>query len=79
MRRRPVVHVRFGTPVDLSGLTGTPGAQAMRATDRIVEGIAQTLVPLRRDELELPHFVDSTRPVDMSRVRKHRTAGLGGS
>jgi 1-acyl-sn-glycerol-3-phosphate acyltransferase len=76
IRHRPVVHVRFGTPVDLTGLTGTPGAQAMRATDRIVEGIAQTLVPLRRDELELPRVVDRTRPVDMSRVRKHRSAGL---
>jgi len=69
------VHVRFGEPVDLSGVTGTAGAQAMRATDRIVEGIAQTLAPLRADELETPRHVDRTRPPDLSRVRRHRSAG----
>ncbi|RSM70884.1 1-acyl-sn-glycerol-3-phosphate acyltransferase [Actinoplanes sp. ATCC 53533] len=77
IRRRPVVHVSFGEPVDLSGLTGTAGAQAMRATDRIVEGIAQTLAPLRPGELETPHHVDHTRTPDMSRVRRHRVAGTG--
>jgi 1-acyl-sn-glycerol-3-phosphate acyltransferase len=69
MARRPVVQVRFGEPVDLSGLTGSAGAQAMRATQRIIEGIDQTLVPLRTGEPQIPHFVDRTRPVDMSRVR----------
>jgi 1-acyl-sn-glycerol-3-phosphate acyltransferase len=67
--RRPVVWVRFGEPVDLSGLTGSPGARAMRATQRIVEGIDRTLEPLRVDEPRMPRFVDRTRPVDMSRVR----------
>ncbi|MEU7905486.1 lysophospholipid acyltransferase family protein [Actinoplanes sp. NPDC049118] len=76
IRHRPVVHVRFGEPVDLSGLSGTSGAQAMRATDRIVEGIARTLEPLRVDEPQLPRYVDRTRPVEMSRVRKRRSAGL---
>jgi 1-acyl-sn-glycerol-3-phosphate acyltransferase len=76
IRHRPVVHVRFGEPVDLSGLTGTAGAQAMRATDRIVEGIARTLEPLRPDEPELPRYVDRTRPVEMARVRKRRSGGL---
>ncbi|GID92169.1 lysophospholipid acyltransferase family protein [Amorphoplanes digitatis] len=75
IRDRPVVYVRFGEPVDLSGLTGTDGARAMRATDRIVEGIARTLEPLRAGEPELPRFVDRTRPVEMSRVRKRRSAG----
>ena len=75
--QRPVVHVRFGEPVDLSGLTGTPGAQAMRATDRIVEGIAETLAPLRADEPQTPRHVDHTRPPDMSRVRRNRRAGIG--
>jgi 1-acyl-sn-glycerol-3-phosphate acyltransferase len=77
IRHRPIVDVRFGEPVDLSGLTGTAGAQAMRATDRIVEEIAQTLVPLRADELQTPHHVDHTRPPDLSRVRRHRVAGTG--
>ncbi|BFU44617.1 lysophospholipid acyltransferase family protein [Krasilnikovia sp. MM14-A1004] len=70
MLRRPVVWVRFGEPVDLSGLTGSPGAQAMRATDRIMEGITVTLAPLRAGEPQLPRFVDPTRPVDVSRVRR---------
>jgi 1-acyl-sn-glycerol-3-phosphate acyltransferase len=67
--RRPVVHVRFGAPVDLSGLTGTAGSQALQATRLIVEGIDRTLLPLRAGELEVPVFVDSTRPRDVSRVR----------
>jgi 1-acyl-sn-glycerol-3-phosphate acyltransferase len=70
VRRRPVVQVRFGRPVDLSGLTGTAGARAMRATQRIVEAIDETLVPLRPGEMQTPRHVDRTRPVDMSRVRR---------
>jgi hypothetical protein len=61
--------VRFGEPVDLSGLTGSAGARAMRATRLIVEGIDRTLEPLRVDEPQIPRYVDRTRPVDMSRVR----------
>jgi 1-acyl-sn-glycerol-3-phosphate acyltransferase len=67
--RRPVVHVRFGAPVDLSGLSGTAGAQAMQATRLIVEGIDRALLPLRAGEPEMPLHVDTTRPRDMSRVR----------
>ena len=69
LRHRPVVAVRFGEPVDLSGLSGSSGAQAMQATRLIVEGIDRALLPLRADEPEMPRYVDSTRPVDMSRVR----------
>lgn len=72
--RRPVVQVRFGTPVDLAGLTGTAGAQAMRATQRIIEAIDETLAPLRADEPDMPRYVDPTRPVDMSRVRPRTPA-----
>jgi 1-acyl-sn-glycerol-3-phosphate acyltransferase len=79
MWHRPVVQVRFGEPVDLSGLTGTAGAQAMRATDRIVEGIARTLEQLREDEPREPHFVDRTRPVDMARVRRRPLTGEAGT
>jgi len=68
------VHVRFGDPVDLSGLTGTPGAQAMQVTRRIMDGIDDTLAPLRAGEMETPHFVDRTRTLDMSRVRPRRPA-----
>jgi 1-acyl-sn-glycerol-3-phosphate acyltransferase len=75
MWRRPVVQVRFGEPVDLSGLTGSAGARAMRGTRRITEAIDATLLPLRADEQQLPHVVDRTRPVDMSRVRPRAVTG----
>jgi 1-acyl-sn-glycerol-3-phosphate acyltransferase len=70
LRRRPVVQVRFGSPVDLSGLAGPAGGRARQATDRIVDGIHDTLAPLRADEPESPRFVDRTRPADLSRVRR---------
>jgi 1-acyl-sn-glycerol-3-phosphate acyltransferase len=72
VRRRPIVQVRFGPPVDLSGLTGPAGGQARQATDRIVAGIAGTLAPLRPDEPETPRYVDRTRPADLSRARRPR-------
>jgi 1-acyl-sn-glycerol-3-phosphate acyltransferase len=76
IRRRPVVHVRFGThPVDLSGVTGTAGAQAMQATRHIMAAIDETLAPLRADEPQTPHVIDHTRPHDPSRVRPRPAAG----
>jgi 1-acyl-sn-glycerol-3-phosphate acyltransferase len=69
MRHRPVVEVRFGTPVDLSGVTGTAAARAMTNTALIMAGIDETLAPLRAGEMQTPHVVDHTRAVDMSRVR----------
>jgi len=69
VRRRPVVQVRFGRPVELDGLSGTAGAQAMHATRRIVEALDETLAVLRPGEMQTPRHVDRTRPVDMSRVR----------
>ncbi|MFG1990587.1 1-acyl-sn-glycerol-3-phosphate acyltransferase [Actinoplanes sp. NPDC048988] len=75
IRRRPVVHVRFGdTPIDLSGVTGTPGAQAMQATRLIMDGIHDTLAALRPTEMQTPHHVDTTRPPDPSRIRPRRPA-----
>jgi 1-acyl-sn-glycerol-3-phosphate acyltransferase len=68
--RRPVVRVRFGEPVDLSGVSGPAGARAVRATGLVVEGIDRTLAPLRAGEPRMPNVVDRTRPVDMSRVRR---------
>jgi 1-acyl-sn-glycerol-3-phosphate acyltransferase len=70
VRRRPVVQVRFGAPVDLSGVAGTGGGPARQATQRIVDGIADTLAPLRSGEPETPRYVDRTRPADLSRVRR---------
>ena len=66
---RPVVKVGFGEPVDLTTATGTPGAQAMRATRLIMEGIDAALAPLRADEMQTPRYVDTSRPHDTSRVR----------
>jgi 1-acyl-sn-glycerol-3-phosphate acyltransferase len=79
IRRRPVVHVRFGTaPVDLApAATGTPGARAVTATRLIMEGIDETLAGLRAGEMETPHFVDHTRPRDDSRVRRDATRQAG--
>jgi 1-acyl-sn-glycerol-3-phosphate acyltransferase len=68
--RRPVVRVRFGAPVDLSDLPAAPGPRVVEATRLIVEGIDAALTPLRSGEPEMPRFVDRTRPVDMSRVRR---------
>ncbi|GAA2691442.1 lysophospholipid acyltransferase family protein [Actinoplanes palleronii] len=67
--RRPMVQVHFGTPVDLTATTGTPGAQAMHATRLIMEGIDAALAPLRTGEMQIPRYVDTTRPPDTSRVR----------
>lgn len=70
MRRRPRVGVRFGAPVDLAGLDGSGPSDAAVATERIVDAITGTLAPLRADEPREPRFVDVTRPVDLSRVRR---------
>ena len=74
MVRRPRVAVRFGVPVDLSGLDGSVPGHAVRATERVIEAITETLGPLRADEPRAPRFVDTTRVVDLSRVRR-RPAG----
>jgi len=70
--RRPVVRVRFGPPVDLTGIVeGTPGA-AQRATDRIMDAIVAELAALRVDEPRLPRYIDPVRP--LSTARTHRRA-----
>ncbi|XVV17442.1 lysophospholipid acyltransferase family protein [Actinoplanes sp. CA-131856] len=77
MRHRPVVHVRFGdTPVDLSAVTGTPGAQAMQATRLIMDGIHDTLAALRPTEMQTPHHIDTTRRTDPSRIRPRRPTAI---
>ncbi|MDP9794504.1 1-acyl-sn-glycerol-3-phosphate acyltransferase [Catenuloplanes nepalensis] len=72
LRRRPVVRVGFGPPVDLSGLTEATPGDAQRATDRIIDAITATLTPLRTDEPDRPRHRDPTRPADISRMhRRH--------
>ncbi|MDI6105069.1 lysophospholipid acyltransferase family protein [Actinoplanes sp. NEAU-A12] len=70
--RRPVVQVRFGDrAVDLAGAgSGSPGAQAMQGTRLIMEAIDETLTPLRLGEMQMPRTVDTSRPHDLSRVRR---------
>jgi 1-acyl-sn-glycerol-3-phosphate acyltransferase len=74
VRRRPRVRVAFGAPVDLSGLDPSVSGHAVVATERIIEAITATLAPLRVDEPQLPRFVDRTRKVDVSRVRRRPPA-----
>ncbi|MEH1016489.1 lysophospholipid acyltransferase family protein [Micromonospora sp. CPCC 206060] len=70
--RRPAVLVHFGAPVDVTATaTGAPGA-ARRATDRIIDALTDTLVPLRPDEPDTPRHVDPSRPVDTTRTHRRR-------
>ncbi|MER5705680.1 lysophospholipid acyltransferase family protein [Micromonospora sp. NPDC002296] len=68
--RRPVLRVRFGAPVDLTGIDPAAPGAAARATDRIIDAITDSLVPLRPDEPDRPRHVDPGRPSDTS--RSHR-------
>lgn len=75
IRRRPVIRVRFGTPVDLSDLRhGRPG-HARRATDRIIAAITETLLPLRSDEPDRPRHLDPTRPAQPTRRSRPVASG----
>ncbi|GAB3138099.1 lysophospholipid acyltransferase family protein [Micromonospora sonneratiae] len=70
--RRPVIRVHFGSPVDLRDIpVGVPGA-ALRATDRIIDALTDTLVPLRPDEPDRPRHVDPGRPTDTTRMHRRR-------
>ncbi|HEY0805062.1 MAG TPA: 1-acyl-sn-glycerol-3-phosphate acyltransferase, partial [Pseudonocardiaceae bacterium] len=62
--RRPTFRVHFGAPVDLGGLAADRPGDAVRARDRIMRAITDGLVPLRRDEPDVPRFYDPTRPTD---------------
>lgn len=62
--RRPTFRVHFGDPVDLGEFdAGTPG-HAVKAHAKIMRTITAGLVPLRRDEPDVPRFRDPTRPTD---------------
>jgi 1-acyl-sn-glycerol-3-phosphate acyltransferase len=63
IRRRPVIRVRFGEPVDLTGLRAAAPKDIRVATDRIIDAITRTLAPLRADEPDRPRHVDPTRPI----------------
>lgn len=68
--RRPVVRVGFGAPVDLNGLSAAHAGDALRVTERILDAVVATLRPLRRDEPDVPRYVDPTRPVTTARSRR---------
>jgi 1-acyl-sn-glycerol-3-phosphate acyltransferase len=72
LRRRPVVRVHFGAPLDLDGLCGQSPGAAREATDRIIDALTDALVPLRPDEPDTPRYVDPHRPVDPSRAHRRR-------
>jgi 1-acyl-sn-glycerol-3-phosphate acyltransferase len=76
--RRPVLRVHFGPAVDLSDLSLASTGAAMVATERIMDAVAETLVPLRVEEPRLPRYVDPTRPLSTARVRRgHAVTGPG--
>jgi len=68
--RRPTVRVHFGAPVDLSDLREGAVGHAQQASDRIIDALTAEMVPLRRDELRLPRYVDPTRPVSTARLHR---------
>jgi 1-acyl-sn-glycerol-3-phosphate acyltransferase len=72
--RRPVIRVRFGVPLHLADLSPDAPGAARRGTDRIIDAITATLVPLRPDEPDRPRHVDPGRPVDTSRVHRRPTS-----
>lgn len=76
--RRPVVWVRFGTPVDLSGLRAEVPRHAVYATSRIMAAVTDGLRPLRRGEPTLPRYVDPTRPVSVARSFVRAESGQDG-
>jgi 1-acyl-sn-glycerol-3-phosphate acyltransferase len=62
--RRPTFRVHFGAPVDLAEFSeGRPGS-GVRAHAKIMRAITEGLVPLRREEPDVPRFYDPTRPTD---------------
>ncbi|MGW0894554.1 lysophospholipid acyltransferase family protein [Saccharopolyspora sp. NPDC002578] len=63
IRRRPVLKVHFGDPVDLSDLSSDRAGDAARARDRIMRAITAGLAPLRADEPDVPRHEDPTRKV----------------
>ncbi|MFC4001113.1 lysophospholipid acyltransferase family protein [Prauserella oleivorans] len=62
--RRPTFKVHFGDPVDLSEFDGSRPGHAVKAHGKIMRAITDGLVPLRRDEPDVPRFHDPTRPTD---------------
>jgi 1-acyl-sn-glycerol-3-phosphate acyltransferase len=67
IRRRPVLRVHFGTPVDLSDLAPERIGDATRARARIMRAVAAGLAELRVDEPDAPHHQDPTRPAGTKR------------
>lgn len=67
IRRRPVLRVHFGAPVDLSDLSVNQVGDAARARDRIMRAVTEGLATLRADELGAPRFQDPTRPATTKR------------
>jgi hypothetical protein len=56
--------VHFGKPVDLSDIEPDRPGAGVRAHAKIMQAITDGLVPLRREERDLPRFNDPTRPTD---------------
>ncbi|WP_344134362.1 lysophospholipid acyltransferase family protein [Saccharopolyspora halophila] len=67
VRRRPVLRVHFGAPVDLTDLSPERVGDAARARDRMMRAVTEGLADLRVGELGHPHHRDPTRPATTKR------------
>jgi 1-acyl-sn-glycerol-3-phosphate acyltransferase len=67
VRKRPVVRVHFGKPVDLSDLDVAARGDVRRATDRIIAALRDELIALRPEEPDRPRFNDPSRTVETRR------------
>lgn len=74
IRRRPVIQVRFGDPVDLADLREPAPGHAQRATTRIMAAITEQLAVLRSGEPDRPRHIDPTRPTRRA-VRSRNPSG----
>jgi 1-acyl-sn-glycerol-3-phosphate acyltransferase len=70
LRRRPVVRVHFGQPIDLSDLSADTRGDVQRATGRIIAALRADLATLRPGEPDRPQRTDPTRPADARRTSR---------
>ncbi len=74
IRRRPLIKIHFGAPLDLSAIDTTKPGAAQRVTDLLMDAITRELAPLRADEPDVPRHHDPTRRVETRRSHRRSPA-----